>query len=97
LKDKVRWRSDIDALIFPVDKHAGLCAVHRRAFRTLLGSEPTPEDCLGYFAGFEYAFKAAASFKITQKGVPVGRNFHLTSRDIARKLVKSKPKEQGEL
>jgi len=87
--DEVHWRSEIDALVFPVDQHAAFCAVHRRAFRTLLGSEPTPEDCLGYFAGFEYAFRAAARFKIAQEGLPVGRSFHLTSRDVARTLVES--------
>jgi len=91
--DEVHWRSEIDALVFPVDQHAAFCAVHRRAFRTLLGSEPTPKDCLGYFAGFAYAFRAAARFKIAQKGLPVGRSFHLTSRDVARKLLESELKE----
>ena len=89
----MRWHAEIDALVFPVENHAAFCAVHRRAFRTLLGSEPSPEDCLSYFDGFEYAFRAAAGIKIAQKGLPVGRNFHLTSRDIARKLVELEPKE----
>lgn len=89
----MRWHAEIDALVFPVENHAAFCAVHRRAFRTLLGSEPSPEDCLSYFDGFEYAFRAAAGIKIAQKGLPVGRNFHLTSCDIARKLVELEPKE----
>lgn len=96
MTEQVCWRSEIDALVFPVDKHAAFCAVHRLAFRTLLGLDPTPEDCLGYFGAFEYAFRAAASGKIAQKGLPVGRNFHLTSRDIARKLVALESKEKGE-
>ena len=79
--DQVLWRSEIDALVFPVEEHTAFCAVHRLAFRALLGSEPTPGDCLDYFGGYEY---------------PAGRNFHLTSRDIARKLLELKPKEQGE-
>ena len=90
------WRSDIDALIFPVREHAAFCAVHRRAFRTLLGSEPTPRDCLSYFKEFEYAFRAAVSFKIARKGLPIGENLHLTSRDVGRKLVELNPREQGE-
>jgi hypothetical protein len=93
---QVCWRSEIDALVFPVEEHAASCAVHRLAFRTLLGSEPTPGDCLDYFSGYEYAFRAAARFKIAQKGLSAGRNFHLTSRDIARKLVELKPKQQGD-
>jgi hypothetical protein len=95
LKDQVLWRSDIDALIFPVREHAAFCAVHRRAFRMLLGTEPTPQDCLNFFEDFEYAFRAAASFKIAHKSVPVGKNLHLTSRDVGRKLVELKPKEPG--
>ena len=91
-----RWHSEIDALVFPVERHAALCAVHRLAFRTLLGAEPTAEDCLSYFGGFEAAFKGAAAVKIAQKGLPAGRNFHLTSRDIARKLVELELKQQGE-
>jgi hypothetical protein len=96
MKDKVLWRFEIDALVFSIKEHAALCAVHRRAFRTLLGSDPTPEDCLNYFGGFEDAFRAAASSKIARKGLPAGRNFHLTSRDVARKLVELEPKEHGE-
>ena len=30
------------------------------------------------------------------KGLPVGRNFHLTNRDIAGKLVELELKDQGE-
>jgi hypothetical protein len=32
--------SDTDALMFPIMDPAAACAVHRRAFRTLLGFEP---------------------------------------------------------
>src|ERR1700745_330891 len=96
LKTQAHWRSEIDALVFPLDEHAAFCAVHRRAFRTILGSEPAPEACLNYFRGHEDAFRAAASFKIAQKRLPAGRNFHLTSRDVARKLVELKQKENGE-
>jgi len=81
------WRSDIDALVFPIEAHAASCMVHRRAFRKLLRSEPKPQDCLQYFAEVEYAFRSAACAKIMQNDIPVGMNLHLTSRDIARKLV----------
>ena len=86
-KRRASWRSDIDALTFPVATHFASCAVHRRAFRTQLGSEPTAEDCLRYFDQVEYAFEAAASAKIVQKNIPIRTNFHLTSRDIVRKLI----------
>jgi hypothetical protein len=96
VKDDVRWRPEIDALVFSVDDHVAYCAVHRRAFRTLLGFEPSPEDCLSYFGGFEVAFRTAASEKIAKKALPIGRNFHLTSRDIARNLVELESNENGE-
>jgi hypothetical protein len=95
VKHQAFWRAEIDALVFPIDD-ATFCAVHRRAFRTLLKSEPTPQDCLGYFGRFEYAFRAAASCKIAQKGLPAGRNFHLTSRDVGRKVLElGENKENG--
>jgi len=94
LKAHIVWRSEIDALVFAVDEQGAFCALHRRAFRTLLGADPTPEQCLGYFTGFEAAFRAAARVKIAEKELPPGRNFHLTSRDVARKLLELKTKPQ---
>jgi hypothetical protein len=96
LNEKVRWRADIQSLVFPIGEHAAICAVHRGAFRTLLGAEPTQEACLAYFAKFEEAFRAAARLKIARKGIPTGTNLHLTSRDIARKLLESKQIGLGE-
>ena len=87
LKQEARWRADIQSLIFPIGDHAASCAVHRGAFRTLLRAAPTQEACLAYFAKFEVAFRAAARLKIARKGIPAGTNLHLTSRDIARKLL----------
>jgi hypothetical protein len=77
------WRSDIDALAFAPERHAGLCTVHRLAFRTLLGRMPTPQDCIAFFQANEAAFRAAARAKITRRGLAPGANFHLTSRDVA--------------
>lgn len=93
---EVRWNAAIDSLMFAVDGHAAFCAVHRFAFRTLIGAEPTPADCLDYFSGRELAFRAAAAAKIAKKVLPVGRNFHLTSRDLARTLLELEPKQKGE-
>ena len=77
------WRSDIDALAFEPEGHAGICTVHRLAFRTLLGRVPTPEDCIAFFRSHEQAFRAAAGGKISRRGLARGANFHLTSRDVA--------------
>ena len=81
------WRADIDALVFRPAGHGGWCAVHRLAFRALLGKrEPTPEDCLAYAAAHRAAFEAAAAGKIARRGYDVAASLHLTSRDIARFL-----------
>lgn len=77
------WRSDINALAFGPEGHAGICTVHRLAFRTLLGRMPTPEDCIAFFRSNEPAFQAAAGAKILRRQLRPGANFHLTSRDVA--------------
>jgi hypothetical protein len=92
----VHWRTDISSLVFQIQGHTAICAVHRGAFRTLLGTNPTPEACLGYFARFEDVFRLAAQAKIARKRIPVGTNLHLTSRDIARKLLEAGQIERGE-
>ncbi|QPF87234.1 hypothetical protein IC762_13490 [Bradyrhizobium genosp. L] len=90
------WRDDIASLVFPIGAHGAICAVHRGAFRTLLGADPTPDACLGHFARFEAAFRAAARAKIARKRIAPGTNLHLTSRDIARKLLEADTRERGE-
>jgi hypothetical protein len=96
LKEEARWRSDIESLVFPIRDHAATCAVHRGAFRTLLGMNPTPQACLAYFEEFEAAFRAAASVKIARRHIPASTNLHLTSRDVARILIRPGQIEQGE-
>jgi hypothetical protein len=96
LSDEAQWRDDITSLIFPIRDHDAICAVHSGAFRTLLGAEPTPEACLGYFSRFEAAFRGAARAKIVRKGIPAGVSLHLTSRDVARKLLEDHQIANGE-
>jgi len=93
---EARWRNDIESLIFPIGGQAAICAVHLGAFRTLLGRKPTPQICLAYFERFEDAFRAAASLKIARRRIPAGTNLHLTSRDVARKLIEFEKIQRGE-
>lgn len=86
----VTWRNNIEALTFQPDGRQEYCVVHRRAFRTLLGFDPTPEDCEIFFCANRAAFEAAASAKIVEKNIVSGLNFHLTSRDVARQLKLAK-------
>lgn len=93
---RVTWRADIDALMFWIASHSASCAVHRRAFRTLMRRDPTPPDCLAYFGNIEDAFRAAADAKITRNQIAAGSNLHLTSRDIARKLLELSLAQRGD-
>jgi hypothetical protein len=78
------WRADIDSLSFQPVGHAGQCVVHRRAFATILGFEPSPEDCATCFQQRLTAFEAAAAAKISRAALATDAHFHLTSRDILR-------------
>jgi hypothetical protein len=96
LSSEAHWRDDITSLVFPIAGHDAICAVHRGAFRTLLGAEPSPEACLSHFRQFETAFRAAAAAKIARKGISPGTSLHLTSRDVARKLLEDAQIADGE-
>ena len=78
------WRSDLDSLRFQPRGHTGQCLVHRRAFRTILGFNPTPADCAACFLQQQSAFEAAAAAKIARAALAADANFHLTSRDVLR-------------
>lgn len=80
------WRHDIDALVFRPGGHEGCCFIHRLAFRSLNG-EGSQESCEAYFRAHEDAFERAAQAKIRKAGVPMGQNFHLTSRDVRRAFI----------
>jgi hypothetical protein len=80
------WRDDIDALAFQPTDHRGVCMVHRRAFRTLLRTTPSPQQCMDYYHRHRDAFQAAARAKVLRASVANTANFHLTSRDVIRQL-----------
>jgi hypothetical protein len=78
------WRADIDSLAFRPEGHGGLCVMHRRAFRALLGREGEAQACLDWFAAHRNDFEAAARRKIAWTDLAPEANFHLTSRDLKR-------------
>jgi hypothetical protein len=80
------WRDEIDALAFQPADHAGLCMVHRRAFRTLLRSVASPQECVDFYHTHRDAFQAAARAKVVRAEMPDTANFHLTSRDVTRQM-----------
>ena len=80
------WRDEIDALAFGLADHQGVCMMHRRAFRTLLRTTPSPQQCVDFFNTHQDAFQAAARAKVLRASIADTANFHLTSRDVTRQL-----------
>lgn len=77
------WNRAIDSLVFTPDGHRGRCAVHRLAFRALLGlREPEPADALTHFTAHRAAYQRAAARKIADRGLDPDASLHLTSRAI---------------
>jgi hypothetical protein len=89
------WRIDIDSLTFRPVGHEGSCVVHRRAFETLIGANPTAASCEEYFAANLDLFQAAAAAKILRDHLTDGAAFHLTSRDIKRCQESSAPQARS--
>ncbi|MGY3602872.1 hypothetical protein [Bradyrhizobium sp. Leo121] len=83
------WRSDIDSLAFRPSGHMGICVMHRRAFRTLLGCMPSSQQCIDFYLIHRDSFEAAARAKLAARSIRETDNFHLTSRDVRRRLKNS--------
>jgi hypothetical protein len=80
------WRDDLNSLGFQPPGHSGSCVVHRRAFATVLGFQPSPAECLAWFDEHRAAFEWAAATKISRAALAAAAHFHLNSRDIRRAL-----------
>ncbi|NTA09541.1 hypothetical protein [Agrobacterium tumefaciens] len=87
MQDAAEWSEELDALRFAVPGHGAFCAVHRLAFKAVLGVSPEREAALAYFHENEAAFTAAALAKIKRSALPAGRSLHLNSRDIRRAIA----------
>lgn len=87
MQDAAEWSDELDALRFAVPGHGAFCAVHRLAFKAVLGASPEREAALVFFHDHEAAFTAAALAKIKRAGLPAGRSLHLNSRDIRRAIA----------
>lgn len=87
MQDAAEWSEELDALRFAVPGHGAFCAVHRLAFKAVLGASPEREAALAFFQDHGAAFTAAALAKIKRSALPAGRNLHLNSRDIRRAIA----------
>lgn len=48
MQDAAEWSEELDALRFAVPGHGAFCAVHRLAFKAVLGPSPTEEAALAF-------------------------------------------------
>ncbi|KIQ01882.1 hypothetical protein RU07_14140 [Agrobacterium tumefaciens] len=81
------WSDGLDALRFSVPGHGAPCAMHRLAFKALLGKEPQKAACLQFFAENREAFLKAASAKISSLTLAADRSLHINSRDVRRAMT----------
>lgn len=77
-----KLRDDIVALELQPADHQGTCIMHCRAFRTQF----SPQQCVDFYHNHEDAFQAAARAKVLRASVVSNGNFHITSRDVLRRL-----------
>lgn len=87
MQDAAHWSDELDALRFAVPGHGAFCAVHRLAFKAVLGTSPERQAALTFFLDHKAAFTAAALAKIKRANLPAGRSLHLNSRDIRRAIA----------
>lgn len=87
MQNAAEWSEELDALRFAVAGHGAFCAVHRLAFKAVLGPDPLREAALAFFHENEAGFVAAARSKIERSNLPAGRSLHLNSRDIRRAIA----------
>ena len=81
------WSDGLDALRFSVPGHGAPCAMHRLAFKALLGKEPQKATCLQFFAENREAFLKAAAAKISSLKLAADRSLHINSRDVRRAMT----------
>lgn len=86
-RDAAEWSDELDALRFTVPGHGAPCAMHRLAFKALLGQEPEKDACLRFFHENRTAFLMAAKSKINRLELPKDRSLHINSRDLRRALA----------
>ncbi|MBW9077936.1 hypothetical protein CFBP5875_02990 [Agrobacterium pusense] len=87
MQDAAEWSEELDALRFAVPCHGAPCAVHRLAFKAVLGPNPAGQAALAFFHRHEAAFVSAALSKIERAKLPADRSLHLNSRDIRRAIA----------
>ncbi|MFF2320857.1 hypothetical protein ACFVTJ_07390 [Agrobacterium sp. NPDC058088] len=87
MQDAAEWSDELDALRFAVPGHGAPCAVHRLAFKAVLGPSPAGQAALAFFHDNKAAFLLAAFAKIKRANLPAGRSLHLNSRDIRRAIA----------
>jgi hypothetical protein len=85
------WNADRDSVEFAVEvgEYRGLVIVPRRIVHDLLGSRPTPEQCVEYCFVHRTEFERIAEQKIRARELGEDANVHVSGRDTSRSPAKS--------
>lgn len=81
-----RWSDEREAVEFPVEvgEYRGLVIIPRRVVHDLLGSRPTPEQCVEYCYVHRTEFERIAETKIRARELSDDANIHVTGKDTRR-------------
>jgi len=82
--DDVRWNEAEQAVQFSVTvgEYAGSVFVPRRVFQSLIGSRPTPEQCVQNYHLNRAGLERIAEAKIRERQLDDDANIRISGRDL---------------
>jgi hypothetical protein len=80
------WNEEREAVEFPVEvgEYRGLVIIPRRIVHNLLGSRPTPEQCVEYCYMHRLEFERIAETKIRARELDEDTNILVSGKDTRR-------------
>jgi hypothetical protein len=84
--DDVSWNEAESAVEFGLrfGEYEGRVFVPLRVIQGLIGSRPTPGDCVQYFHLERTSFERAAEEKVRARELDADANIRITGRDVRR-------------
>jgi hypothetical protein len=89
--DDARWNEAEQAVEFSVavGEFEGSVFVPRRVFQTLIGSRPTPEQCVQHYRFNQQGLERIAEAKVRERQLDDDANIRISGRDLRH--LKARP------
>jgi hypothetical protein len=83
--DDAHWNEDERAVEFTVriGEYEGRVRIPRQVFQSLLGTGPTPENCVAAYHLHRTRFERAVEAKLRRRELTADGNIELSRRDLA--------------